>query len=158
MNLSLSMPSRSCRKDYQLIDTAQADEERVCSHMQHKIRNVPSNHLIEAMVTMINQEIQSKVKAKIFVFLENTSLAQSMTGVFEHSNEQSAYEVFEINLDMNLQKRKTTAKMFQEVDSAVLFCTHESTKGVRFHPHPTLVVHVGLVDRAEYVGRMLVSI
>ena len=165
------------RKDYQCIDIVKDDEEHVRSHIQHELRGVRANRLIGTLDTMLSNEIQRNDTAKTLIFLENTQLTQFMSKVLRiglkktqtaftvlrsglmKDEDQTDVEVVSLHSKMDLAERNISVDEFQRAtNSAVLFCTFEAAAAIDFQLQPSLIVHVGLVDRDEYINRLLWSI
>ena len=159
------------RNDCQCIDTVKAEKEQVCSHVRHELRPVRTKCLIGTLVAILSNAIQcnkdNNTNDKILVFLENTMLAQFVAkivakiGLKKDNNDHTECdtEFVQMHAMMNLVERNVAAKRFEKATSSViLFCTNDTVTTVNFHPQPTLIVHLGLVDREEYMNRLVWSV
>lgn len=139
------------REDYKLVDAVGNQD----THESHKVKQTFLVTPLDKQVAYLYQVIQDHRKAdpynsKIMIFCTTARLTQMYANVFE----LLGLPVMEMHSRKSQSARMSIAEKFRKADSAIMFSSDVSARGMDY-PDVTLVVQLGLPsDRDQYIHRL----
>ncbi|KAJ8323802.1 hypothetical protein QVD99_007041 [Batrachochytrium dendrobatidis] len=146
-----SIASTTLRPDHVFIDTVPSNEND--THLKIKQTHVvgPHSQTLALLHDVITKHRESTLNSKILVFFNTTKTTNFSTDVF---NNLDGMDVLQIHSKLTQQQRSRVADRYRRAQSAILFTTDVSARGVDY-PGITLVIQVGPPpSREQYIHRI----
>jgi ATP-dependent RNA helicase MSS116 len=147
--------------NFEFVQTIKADDvpthERV---PQHLVRVEGFENLFPVILEIADKARAAKdaeLPFKAIVFFSNTATVEYAYQIFRNTeslSRKSGIQTFEIHSRLNQAQRTRSADYFRRAESAVLFSSDVTARGMDF-PNVTDVIQVGLPpDRDQYIHRV----
>ncbi|KAI1327148.1 DEAD-domain-containing protein [Xylariaceae sp. FL0255] len=145
--------------DFEFVQTIKADEVPTHEKVPQNVVTVRGyENSFPAILELVNQ-VQAQQNAelpfKAIVFFSNTATVQFAQQVFMNTDvRKRGVKLFEIHSKLSQQGRTRSAEQFRRSESAILFSSDVTARGMDF-PNVTHVIQVGLPpDREQYIHRV----
>ncbi|KZF25154.1 DEAD-domain-containing protein [Xylona heveae TC161] len=165
----MSMVSKTLKPDYKFVQTVKEGEEPTHNRVPQKLIPVRGmENMIPSLVELSLREIETaktnpatQRPFKAMVFFESTSELQLAYKVFQRVQRSAEYkkkfgrtQLLEIHARLSQGQRTRAANDFRHAESAVLFTTNVTARGMDF-PNVTHVIQMFLPSqREQYIHRL----
>lgn len=141
------------RRDFKFINTVKAGDTNV--QVRQEVGVVPFRWSLHHLASVVFQAMRTQPNFKIIVFLSTARVCGYYAELFRtmRSADGLRVPVLEIHSRKSQGNRTATSKRFREGSNMVLFTSDVSARGVDY-PDVTLVVQVGMVEKATYIHRL----
>ncbi|KAI0159719.1 DEAD-domain-containing protein [Xylariaceae sp. FL1272] len=143
--------------NFEFVQTIKEDDEPTHHRVpQHLITIKSYENILPAILEIVEKATQEKTELpfKAVLFFNSTAMVQFVYRVFRETDASRRVRSFEIHSKLTQQGRTQAAEMFRRAESAMLFSSDVTARGMDF-PNVTHVIQIGLPpDRDQYIHRV----